>query len=417
MNMESMRELAARPWTLALGAIALFAVGVATSRTAAHDTRAAVRVEPRTADELAMTLALADDLWSENLSVRDPVVVVLARAGLEQLRASGVPARIVVDDIEAVARDERERLRHRVRDATGPGWYADYRDLDEINGRMATLAAAHPALVRLRSLGASVEGRPIRALEISHGGKLGIVLDGGHHAREWISAMVPICIADRLATAYDGDPRVRKILDAVRFFVVPLVNPDGYHYAWTVDRYWRKNRRGGYGVDLSRNYGVAWGQAGSSGDRGSPNYRGERAFSEPETQAVRGLFEHEDIAAHVDFHSFSQVIVYPWSYQRAEPADRDRFGAVADRMSTAMVAAQGKRYPIRPGSQLTVGASGTATDWSYGERGALAFLIELRPSSSADGGFVLPPEQIVPTCDESFAGVLALAESMVRERP
>ena len=212
---------------------------------------------------------------------------------------------------------------------------------------------------------------------------------------------------------YDTDPRVRALLDRVRFFIVPVVNPDGYVYSWNVDRYWRKNRRGDYGVDLSRNYSVGWGQDGSSGDRTSSNYRGERAFSEPETRAVRGLFERESIAAHVDFHSFSQLIVYPWSYQRAHPPDRDKFAAIADRMSTAMVGAHGTPYAVRPGSELQVGASGTAGDWSYGERGALSFLIELRPGAGSNVGFVLPPEQIAPTCEESFAGVLALAEWMV----
>jgi hypothetical protein len=32
----------------------------------------------------------------------------------------------------------------------------------------------------------------------------------------------------------------------------------------------------------------------------------------------------------------------------------------------------------------------------------------------ADGGFVVPPDQIVPTCDEGMAAVVALAESIAR---
>jgi murein tripeptide amidase MpaA len=239
------------------------------------------------------------------------------------------------------------------------------------------------------------------------------VLGGGQHAREWISVMVPICIADRLANAHGSDRRVRRILDGVTFFIVPLVNPDGYVHSWEVDRYWRKNRRGGHGVDLNRNYSVAWGQAGSSGDPRSPNYRGEHPFSEPETQAMRSLFESELVAAHVDFHSFSQLILYPWSYKRQAPPDRDAFAAIADRMSSAMYARHGAKYGVRPGAELKVGASGTFTDWTYGERGALAFTVELRPATGPDG-FVLPPDQIVPTCEESLSAVLELAEWMMR---
>jgi murein tripeptide amidase MpaA len=292
-------------------------------------------------------------------------------------------------------------------------WFAEYRDNDEVNAYLDRLAARHPDLARVRLLGRSGEGRPIRAIEITNGGTLAIAIDGGQHAREWISVMVPVCIADRLARGYERDARIRRVVDAARFFIVPVVNPDGYHYTWTTDRYWRKNRRGGHGVDLNRNYSVGWGEAGSSDDPESPNYRGEHPFSEPETQAVRTLFEREVIAAHVDFHSFSQVIVYPWSHRRAEPPDRDKLAAIADRMSTAMSTAQGEPYAVRSGSELQIGAGGTAGDWSYGVHGALSFLVELRPSRRAGGGFLLPPDQIAPTCDESFAGVLALAEWMI----
>ncbi len=301
-----------------------------------------------------------------------------------------------------------------VRPHATTGWYAEYRDLREIGDRVAMLAARHPTLARAQVLGTSVERRPIAALAISGGGKRTIVLGGGQHAREWISVMTPLCVAERIL-AQHAEPRVRRILDKVSFHVVPVMNPDGYHYTWTVDRYWRKNRRGGHGVDLNRNYSLAWGQAGSSKDKRSPNYRGAEPFSEPETRAMRNLFDRQRVDALIDFHSYAQVIVYPWAHKRAHPPDRDRFAAIADRMSMAMLATHGYQYGVRPGSTLSVGSSGTLGDWAYGERGALAFLIELRPSGGKDG-FVLPPEQIVPVCDESLAAVLALAEAVISER-
>jgi hypothetical protein len=377
------------------------------------DRHAAVEVEPRTAGELAMTLGLSLDVWSEQVLADHPVVVVLPRAGIDALSSRGVPHRILVEDIHAAAQQERLRLEQRTRAATGADWFSEYRDVQELSDYMDVLEERHPALATVRRLGTSVEGRPIRAIEVSRGGRVKIALNGGQHAREWIAVMVPICIADRLLAAHDSDSRVRNILDSVSFHILPLVNPDGYHHSWDVDRYWRKNRRGGHGVDLNRNYSVAWGQAGSSKDRRSPNYRGERPFSEPETQAVRSLFEAQKIDAHIDFHSYSQLILYPWSHKRAAPADRDRFAALADRMSTAITAEHGEKYPIRPGAELGVGASGTLGDWAYGEKRSLSFTIELRPAGGR-GGFVLPPEQIVPTCDESLAAVLELAEWTIR---
>ena len=79
----------------------------------------------------------------------------------------------------------------RARPATAD-WFAEYRNLREIEDHLALLATRHPDLATPRVLGASIEGRPISALEISRGGKLGIVIDGGQHAREWISVMVAV---------------------------------------------------------------------------------------------------------------------------------------------------------------------------------------------------------------------------------
>ena len=42
--------------------------------------------------------------------------------------------------------------------------------------------------------------------------------------------------------------------------------------------------------------------------------------------------------------------------------------------------------------------------------GVASFVIELRPRGGS--GFVLPPDQIMPTCDEGLAAVLALGEGL-----
>lgn len=84
-------------------------------------------------------------------------------------------------------------------------------------------------------------------------------------------------------------------------FIVPSVNWDGYAYLskqWrdtSVMSYLRKNRHvypdqnacdpDLQGVDLSRNYGYkfAYDDDGSSPDVCADDYRGPKAFSEPET--------------------------------------------------------------------------------------------------------------------------------------
>ena len=116
------------------------------------------------------------------------------------------------------------------------------------------------------------------------------------------------------------NPRNDDMLDQYDFFVLPVVNPDGYEYTHTTDRLWRKNRAGNpltlglcRGVDLNRNFGFKWAddviyymlymvrilprsfQIFILDPRpASPipcldTYHGPSAFSEPETQAVRNF--------------------------------------------------------------------------------------------------------------------------------
>ena len=77
-------------------------------------------------------------------------------------------------------------------------------------------------------------------------------------------------------------------------------------------------------MDLNRNYGYMWGtdDDGSSPSPDSEVYRGPSAFSEPETRAVRDLFQGRDFRAVVSFHSYSQTILYPWGFADV-PTDRD----------------------------------------------------------------------------------------------
>lgn len=373
-------------------------------------TRAAVEVTPRSAAERAFVAGLSDDVWSEADSPGEPIVVVLDDAQRATVAARGVPSRIVIGDVDAVARRERARIAIQAQHAD---FFDEFRDLRAVHDHLDSLAAEHPGLARVATYGTSLEGRPIRALEISRGGGLHVALTGGQHAREWLAVMTATCVADRLLT-HQAEPRFRRVLDAVSFVITPVVNPDGYAYSWTTDRYWRKNRRDGHGVDLNRNYDVAWG--GASDDPASPNFQGPAAFSEPETQAMRALFTTNAIDAHIDFHAYSQVILYPWSHQPAPPADQAAFVAIADRMATAVEAAHGVPYAIRPGASLRAGIGGTLGDWAYAAGGTLSMLVELRPGSSRDGGFVVPPDQIEPTCDEGLAATLALAEWLIEQR-
>jgi hypothetical protein len=235
-----------------------------------------------------------------------------------------------------------------------------------------------------------------------------MMINGTQHAREWISTMVSMCVADRLVRGYDTDPAIKDFVDHTTLWVVPVVNPDGYQHSWATDRYWRKNRRDRHGVDLNRNFGVGWGGDGSSGRTRSDVYRGAYPFSEPETAAIRDLAMREHVALHIDFHAYGQLVLYPWGHRAAPTEDRDRFAAVGDRLASAIFAAHESRYRLMSAVELYP-ASGIMSDWMYGVAHAMSYTVELRPRGGA--GFVLPPSEIRPTCDEGLAAVLALRAS------
>jgi len=71
------------------------------------------------------------------------------------------------------------------------------------------------------------------------------------------------------------------------------------------------------GVDLNRNYGYkfAYDDKGSSNLPCETDYRGEKAFSESETQAVKHLVEMlPDLTSAMNFHACGNLLVTPFNY-------------------------------------------------------------------------------------------------------
>lgn len=385
------------------------------------DRRVAIRVDCDDVAACAVASALAVDVWSEQRGPGLPLDVVLEHRDLARLAAEGVAWTVLDEDIDATAHAEATRLTTTMTvaaTATPEQWYGEFRDYTAIMARLEALAAEYPERASLHTIGASFDGRPILALRIGGAASstgddddddVPVLLNATKHAREWIAAMTATCVAERLVRGADDDAEVRAFVDGSETWVVPVVNPDGYQYSWGQDRYWRKNRRGSHGVDLNRNWGVAWGGSGSSGNKRSDTYRGEGPFSEPESSALRDLARREDVKLHVDFHAYGQLVLFPWNHNAKRTDDHARLAAIGDTMASAIFDQHGTRYRLIRGVELYP-AAGTMTDYMYGEAEALSYTIELRPR--AGSGFVLPPAEITPTCDEGLAAVLALRRAL-----
>jgi carboxypeptidase T len=361
----------------------------------------------------ASAQVFALEVWSEDPAPGEPIDMVVSSDTWEGLADTGL---VLDPDIDVTAAAERARLSGPLAKAQSPkpkaqSFFDDYRDYGAIAERMREDAALAPDRAEYAAIGTSLEGRPIFALHIGHRGGMPMIVDGTQHAREWIAAMTATCVADRLVRDYDTDPAIRAFVDSTNLWIVPVANPDGYQYTWTKDRYWRKNRRDEVGVDLNRNWSVAFGGPGSSGRERSEVYRGPHAFSEPESIALRDLADRVSPGLYIDFHTYGQLILYPWAHTYAPADDRDRLAGVGDRMASAMFEKHESRYRLQSGAELYP-ASGTTMDWMYGEKKALAYAIELRPKGGS--GFVLPPDQIAPTCDEGLAAVLTLRDMAAR---
>ena len=66
-----------------------------------------------------------------------------------------------------------------------------------------------------------------------------IFLDCGIHAREWISHAFCQYFVDQLARP---NSKFGHLRNGIEWHIMPVVNPDGYAWSWSDDRFWRKNR-------------------------------------------------------------------------------------------------------------------------------------------------------------------------------
>lgn len=298
-----------------------------------------------------------------------------------------------------------------------------YHSAASLEEELRQLAEARPDIAKLIEIGRSIEGRPILALRIGdrRGGVPKILFMGCHHAREWIAVEVPFLLAKELVERADEAP-IAGWLTSGEVWVAPMVNPDGHEHSRAQERLWRKNRRknddGSFGVDPNRNYGYMWGILDVSTSSHVPSdetYVGPRAFSEPETQAVRNLIGCERFAGVITYHSYSQLILYPWGYTDKPVPDlqhREQMVGMAQEMQTLIQEVHGKVYVPQQSSELYPTA-GDTTDWTYGTYGIPSFTVELRPRTFQEGGFILPPDQILPTWEENRPAAFRFIEQLL----
>jgi len=203
-------------------------------------------------------------------------------------------------------------------------------------------------------------------------------------------------------------------VDSVEWTLVPIVNADGYEYTFSTNRMWRKNRRldtktGCYGVDNNRNWDYKWNTGGSSTNPCDDTYCGPSPFSEPENTALAKYMQsHTNIEGYIDFHAYSQLWMSPWGYTTTLPKDDRIQKLCGNACAVALKSYAGTSYGVGNVANIIYIASGGSNDYAYGAQNIIySYGVELRDTGRY--GFILPANQIVPSGEETFLAVAAMA--------
>jgi carboxypeptidase T len=334
---------------------------------------------------------------------RDYLEVLATPAQAERLRTSG---------LRLVSLPAAAPLPVPVAPGQFPIGYQGYHTYRQLTTELDSLAAAHPNQVAISSYGKSVQGRPLLLVKISDDVRTDkhepeVLFSCAQHAREHITVEMCLHIVRRLARGYGTDSAITHLLKSREIWVVPMANPDGAEYDISTGLFamWRKNRQPApdnshVGTDLNRNWGDEWACCdGSSGNPANDTYHGPAPFSAPETAQLRDWVNsrviggEQQITAHIDFHSFSELVLWPYGFTASDTgpgltnSDADTFRKLGQQMAAT------NGYRPEQSSNLYIN-DGSIADWMWAQHHIWSYTLEMYPTSMTQGGFY-PPASVI----------------------
>lgn len=298
----------------------------------------------------------------------------------------------------------------------GPGefpvGYQGYHTQGRLIAELDALAAAHPDQVAVSDYGRSEQGRPLLLVKISDDVRIDkqqpeVLFSCAQHAREHLTVEMCLHVVQRMAEGYGTDPTITRLMGSREIWLAPMVNPDGAEYDISTGLFglWRKNRQpnaesSAVGTDPNRNWGDEWACCGgSSANPASESYRGTAPFSAPETAALRDWVNSrvisgvQQITAHIDFHSFSELVLWPYGFTTSPTAAglTEADAATFRKLGEEMAATNG--YTPQQSSHLYI-TDGSIGDWMWAQHRIWSYTLEMYPTSLTQGGFY-PPANVI----------------------
>ena len=287
--------------------------------------------------------------------------------------------------------DDVGRLGHRV-----PARQGGLSQLHRGRRDIAAVAAAHPDIVSVFSIGKSYQGREMWAAKVSDHVNVDepepeILFDGGTHADEHMSVEMTLHILHWLVDGYGTDSRITNIVNTREVWIVFLVNPGRRrvrHLRRPVPLVAQEppadaghdRRSGRTSTGTSAIAGAV--AAGRAATHSTSRTAARAAFSAPETRAMRAFLAsrvvggRQQIRAAITFHENGRLVMWPYGYTATDvPSDmtaQDHAAFVT--WGRRMAATNG--YTPQQASDLYVD-TGTTRDFEYGVYRIFGFTVRV----------------------------------------
>ena len=188
------------------------------------------------------------DVWAEPRVGRHADIMVSPSdlSLVEQkLKSENMEYSVMVENVQSLMDMELVPAAGHKELSTGhPMDWTSYHSQDDMEAYMDYLVETYPELVSTEVIGQSYEGRDMRILKICKGGTCGekpaMWIDGGIHSREWVAHATAMWIMKELVE--NGAQYPSEIVDQLDWYILPVLNPDGYEFSRTDNRMWRKSR-------------------------------------------------------------------------------------------------------------------------------------------------------------------------------